>query len=170
MCGVTSPFSAVDLRECRLDHPDARALIEQVQGYYVTLYGGPDTTPIDPLEMARPDGAFFVGYLDRTPMMMGGWRFALEPIALPVRRPAELKRMYVDPAYRGKGLARALLRYIETSATAAGADALVLETGSPQVEAIGLYRAHGYADIARFGHYKDEPDAVHLGKVLQPPA
>jgi len=167
---VTSLFTDIDLREARLDDPDALALIDQVQAYYVVLYGGPDTTPIDPLEMARPDGAFFVGDLGGRPMMMGGWRFALEPIALPSRRPAELKRMYVDPAYRGQGLARALLVHIEQSAVAAGADAMVLETGSPQVEAVGLYRANGYADIARFGHYKDEPDAVHLGKLLQLPS
>ena len=43
---------------------------------------------------------------------------------------------------------------------------MVLETGGPQVEAVGLYRATGYTDIGRFGHYKNEADAVHLGKLL----
>src|SRR5690349_12463181 len=160
-------FAELTLRESRLDDPDAVTLIDQVQQFYVTLYGGPDTTPIDPLEMSRPDGAFFVGYLDDAPILMGGWRFAREPIDLPATRPAELKRMYVVPEYRGQGLARDLLRHIEDSARDAGADAMVLETGSPQAAAVALYRATGYTDITRFGHYKDEPDAVHLGKLLR---
>lgn len=159
----------LELRERRLDDPDALALISDVQEYYVGLYGGPDTTPIDPLEMTRPDGAFFIGYVGDEPVVMGGWRFAREPIPLPASRPAELKRMYVVPAHRGRGLARALLAHIEQSARAAGADAMVLETGSPQIEAVGLYRASGYTDIGRFGHYRDEADAVHLGKVFTDP-
>jgi ribosomal protein S18 acetylase RimI-like enzyme len=163
---VTSLFAELTLREARLDDPDAVLLIDEVQEFYVTLYGGPDTTPIDPLEMARPDGVFFIGTLDDEPIVMGGWRFAREPIELPARRPAELKRMYVVPAYRGRGLARDLLRHVEDSAREAGADAMVLETGGPQLEAVGLYRATGYTDIGRFGHYKNEADAVHLGKLL----
>jgi ribosomal protein S18 acetylase RimI-like enzyme len=163
---VTSLFAELTLREARLDDPDAMMLIDEVQEFYVGLYGGPDTTPIDPLEMSRPDGAFFVGYLDERAIVMGGWRFAGEPIDIPARRPAELKRMYVVPAYRGRGLARDLLRHVEDSAREAGADAMVLETGGPQVAAVGLYRATGYTDIPRFGHYKNEADAVHLGKLF----
>ena len=163
---MTSLFTELDLRECRLDHPDAQALIAEVQRYYVSIYGGPDTAPIDPLEMARPDGAFFIGYLAGQPIVMGGWRFPREAIDLAVRRPAELKRMYVVPSYQGRGLARDLLRHLEESAAEAGADAMVLETGKPQAAAVSLYRASGYADIGRFGHYKDAPDAVHLGKVF----
>jgi ribosomal protein S18 acetylase RimI-like enzyme len=163
---VTSLFTELDLRERRLDHPDALALIAEVQSYYVTLYGGPDTAPIDPLEMARPGGAFFIGYLDEQPIVMGGWRFAREALDIPARRPAEIKRMYVVPAYRGRGLARDLLRRLEESAAESGADAMVLETGRPQADAVSLYRANGYTDIGRFGHYKDEPDAVHLGKIF----
>lgn len=163
---MASLFTEVELRERRLDHPDAVDLIAEVQHYYVGLYGGPDTTPIDPLQLAGREGAFFVGYLREQPIVMGGWRFVHEPIALPVKRPAELKRMYVVPAHRGRGLARDLLARLEQSAAAAGADAMVLETGRPQVEAVSLYRAAGYTDIGRFGYYKDGPSAVHLGKVF----
>lgn len=150
-----------------LDHPDALRLVDEVQGYYAELYGGPDTGPIDAREMAPPDGAFFVGYLEERPVLMGGWRFPLEPIAIPARCPAEIKRMYVVPDLRGNGLARGLLAHLEVSASAAGADALVLETGRPQVAAVALYRACGFTDVPPFGHYKDEPDAVHLGKAIR---
>jgi ribosomal protein S18 acetylase RimI-like enzyme len=163
---VSSRFEQIDLRELPLDHSDALHLVAEVQGYYAQLYGAPDSGPIDPAEMASPQGAFFVGYLDGVPVLMGGWRFTVEAIDVPAGHPAELKRMYVVPAYRGNGLARGLLRHLEDSARAAGADAMVLETGRPQADAVSLYRASGYTDIPRFGHYRDEPDAVHLGKDL----
>jgi ribosomal protein S18 acetylase RimI-like enzyme len=74
--------------------------------------------------------------------------------------------MFVRQTARGRGYARLLLSALESSAAAAGADAMVLETGAPQVEAVGLYRATGYQDVPRFGHYADSEDAVHLAKTL----
>ena len=163
---VRVSWEQLELQPRLLDHPDAVRLVDEVQTFYADLYGGPDTGPIDPQEMAPPDGAFFVGYLEQRPVLMGGWRFPLEPIAMDARCPAEIKRMYVVPDLRGNGLARALLGHLELSAATAGADAVVLETGRPQVAAVALYRACGFIDIPRFGHYKNEPDAVHLGKVI----
>jgi ribosomal protein S18 acetylase RimI-like enzyme len=82
------------------------------------------------------------------------------------RRPAEIKRMYVVKAARGRGLARAMLIHLEQTAATAGADAIVLETGYQQPEAIALYRSAGYRDVPRFGHYAGVDGAVHLGKLL----
>ena len=44
---------------------------------------------------------------------------------------------------------------------------MVLETGTKQPEAIGLYTAAGYAEVPKFGYYANEPSAVHLGKILE---
>jgi ribosomal protein S18 acetylase RimI-like enzyme len=97
---------------------------------------------------------------------MGGWRWHPAPLAIPAQRPAEIKRMYVVAAARRRGLARRLLAHLEDTARAAGADAIVLETGHRQPDAVSLYRASGYVDIPRFGHYADAPGALHLGKLL----
>jgi GNAT superfamily N-acetyltransferase len=150
------------------DHPHVRALVQEVQRVYVDLYGGPDETPLDPAEFAPPRGRFVVGYLDGAPVVMGGWRFRRDGAAagLPGARPAEIKRMFVRPALRGRGLARAVLADLEATAAAAGADWLVLETGDRQPEALGLYRSSGYADVARFGLYAHEDGSVYLGKAL----
>ena len=148
------------------DHADVARLTEQVQSYYGRIYGGPDTTPVDPAEFAPPSGSFFVGYRAGEPVTMGGWRFVRSALDIPASRPAEIKRMYVVESARGLGLAREMLRHLEVTASAAGADALVLETGQAQPDAIALYRSSGYTDIPRFGHYRNEPDAVHLGKLL----
>jgi ribosomal protein S18 acetylase RimI-like enzyme len=151
------------------DHADVARLTEEVQAYYVRIYGGPDTAPVDPAEFAPPSGSFFVGYRAGEPVTMGGWRFVRSSIDIPASRPAEIKRMYVVESARGLGLAREMLRHLEVSASVAGADALALETGLAQPAAVALYRSSGYSDIPRFGHYRDKPDAVHLGKMLPRP-
>ena len=65
--------------------------------------------------------------------------------------------MYVAPAQRGAGHARTMLAHLEATAREAGAEVMVLETGTAQPEAIALYESSGYTAIASFGYYKDEP-------------
>ena len=66
--------------------------------------------------------------------------------------------MYVTRAHRGQGLARAMLAHLEQTAHEAGADVMILETGTAQPEAIALYVSSGYVSIPSFGHYKDSPE------------
>jgi GNAT superfamily N-acetyltransferase len=149
----------VEIRTVAYDHPDARALIDEVQQEYVVRYGGVDGTLVDPAEFSPPTGLFLVGYLDGDPVTCGGWR-AHDPETV------ELKRMYVVPRARGRGLARALLAELESTAQRAGHRRLILETGRKQPEAVALYRSCGYLDVPKFGFYADAPDSIHLGKHL----
>jgi GNAT superfamily N-acetyltransferase len=70
---------------------------------------------------------------------------------------AELMRMYVHPAYRGRGIARRVLAALEDLAAARGHSTLRLEAGVHSAEAIALYLSAGYRPIARFGHYQRNP-------------
>lgn len=144
------------------DHPDAVALIAEVQQEYVVRYGEEDLTPVGPAQFAPPHGLFLVAYLDGRPVACGGWRVHGGPDG----PEAELKRMYVSPAARGRGMARAVLAELERTAVEAGLERMVLETGLEQPEAIALYRSAGYVDVPRFGYYAKAPEAVHLGKVI----
>jgi GNAT superfamily N-acetyltransferase len=140
------------------DGPSAQLLIEAVQQEYVVRYGGRDATPVDPGQFAAPRGLFLVAYADGEPAGCGGWR---------VHGPdAEIKRMFVVPHLRGRGLARRLLAELESSAAAAGLDRTILETGLMQPEAIGLYTSTGYALIPGFGIYAGEPDCRCFAKAL----
>ena len=150
------------------EHPDAQLLVAEVQQVYVGLYGGPDETPLEPGYFDPPMGSFFVGYLDGEPVATGAWRFRPDVAAeLGLVRPAEVKRMYVVPAVQGTGLARRVLAHLEATAREAGATDMILETGAPQVAAIGLYTSSGYTPVSPFGHYRCAPDvrcfARHLG-------
>lgn len=156
-----------DLEIVRVDYgqPDAMRLIAEVQAEYVERYGGNDETPLEHAMFEPPDGSFFVGYLDGAAVATGGWRRSSVP-AFGASRTAEIKRMYVVSAARGAGLARAMLAHLEQSAASAGAQALLLETGIRQPEAIALYESSGYVAVPGFGHYQDSPLSRCFGKPL----
>lgn len=156
----------VQIRMTGYDHPDAVLLTAQVQQEYVERYGGPDDTPVDVTQFDAPYGRFLLGYLDDAPAATGGWRAQDASPEGFADGDAELKRMYVVPQARGKGLARRMLAELERDAAAAGRTRMVLETGTMQPEAIALYTSCGYTPVAKFGHYKDSPLSVCLGKSL----
>jgi ribosomal protein S18 acetylase RimI-like enzyme len=88
---------------------------------------------------------------------------ALRPISAEV---AEVKRLYVRPSARGRGVARQLMEEFEKVAAANGFREICLETGLRQPAAIRLYESLGYQPIAKFGEYKDEPLSVCYAKIL----
>ena len=135
-----------------ISHPDAQALIEAVQAEYVVRYGGQDESPIDQADFEDPLGQFFVGYLDGTPVATGAWRRS-SVRALGAEVTAEVKRMYVVPAAQRRGVARRMLAHLEVTAAEEGVEAMVLETGMKQPEAIALYTSSGYEPIPGFGYY-----------------
>jgi len=105
----------------------------------------------DDHEMTPPAGVFLVARLRERPVGCG---------ALKLHRdgPAELKRMWVSPSVRGVGVGARLLRELEQRARAAGVRVLRLETNRALKEAIALYRASGYREVAPFNA---EPYAHH---------
>jgi GNAT superfamily N-acetyltransferase len=151
----TASGRTVRLAATAFGDPDVQQLVAEVQAYYVSIYGGPDDSPIDHDEFTSPDGHFVLVRDDEGPVAMGGWR----------RRPdlderfgmttAEVKRMYVTPRARRRGISRLVLDELEATAADAGVAMLVLETGVIQQDAIALYTSSGYTRTVDFGHYAE---------------
>ncbi|MFD1152354.1 GNAT family N-acetyltransferase [Saccharothrix hoggarensis] len=141
-------------------------LIADLQQVYVARYGDGDVTPVDPAEFAAPRGHFVVGYVDGGPVACGGWRAHEEAQDSLLPGDAEIKRMYVVEAMRGRGLARVVLTSLEEAARSAGRTRMVLETGLRQPEAIKLYESSGYARIDNFGVYRHHPESLCYAKDL----
>ena len=151
---------------CAITDPDALRLVEAVQQEYVARYGGRDESPLDGTEFVGDNGSFFVASLDGVAVASGAWRRRPVPEGAPGTSAVEIKRMYVDPAARGRGLARTVLAHLERTAAEAGADVVVLETGLRQPEAIALYESSGYRPIPGFGHYRGAPLSRCFAKSL----
>jgi GNAT superfamily N-acetyltransferase len=78
----------------------------------------------------------------------------------------ELKRMYVAPEVRGRGVGRRLLHAAEHLAGELGFAALRLETGTRQPEAVALYERSGWTRITPYGYWRDSPESICFEKHL----
>ncbi len=106
------------------------------------------------------NGAFLVAYFDNVAVGCGAVR-RLDAAT------AELKRMYVDPTVRGRGIGRALVEALEREARLLGVAKVVLETGTRLARATKMYESMGYARIPLYGEYFASPDtSLCFGKSL----
>ena len=72
---------------------------------------------------------------------------------------AEIKRMYVKPEYRGRGISKTILLQLEHHANELKYKRLVLETGLKQPEAMNLYIKFGYEPMNCYGRHSKDPDS-----------
>ncbi|UKT63506.1 GNAT family N-acetyltransferase [Pedobacter mucosus] len=82
------------------------------------------------------------------------------------KQTAEVKRMFVHPDYRKKGIASKILTALESWAASLGFFNIVLETGKKQFEAIALYQKVGYQITANYGQYIGVENSVCMAKSL----
>lgn len=155
--GTVTDVFAIEARSYA--DPVAAKLIAELQAEYVTRYGGPDETPVEPSEFDPPEGLFLVGSLDGDAVAAGGWRRVGDGIG-------EIKRMYVALRARRQGLSRQMLGELEATLTAAGYRRAVLMTATAQPEAIALYESSGYRVAEPYGIYACEADARFYAKPL----
>ena len=157
--GVLRDGSAARLWALPYDDPVAQDLVEQVQQEYVARYGGRDEAVVDPAEFVPPQGLFLGAEVDGESVGSGAWR-AMGPGV------AEIKRVYVAPWLRRRGLAQLIVAELERSALQAGRRSVVLNSGAEQPEALRLYEQLGYGSVTAYGVYACAPGAVFLGKDL----
>ncbi len=100
-----------------------------------------------------------VFYENNQPLGCGAFKFYQN-------KTVEIKRMYVLPEQRGKGIAHQILNELEKWAKEVEYDTCVLETGIRQVEAIGLYQKAGYAVIPNYGQYEGVENSVCMQKSI----
>jgi GNAT superfamily N-acetyltransferase len=152
-----------DLRFERWDpeQPPASELLAEMRVELNDVYGSfnrLDNPPLDPAELRQPHGAYLVGFDADVAIAGGGVRRLTDEVA-------EIKRMFVRPVSRSRGVARALLAALEEEASRLGYSAIRLDTGPKQTHGLSLYRSAGYLDVPA---YNDNPFACFWGeKVLR---
>jgi GNAT superfamily N-acetyltransferase len=141
-------LAVLEFRDGLIDSGDGAVLADAMRLEMSELYDGldldaPHMPKAGPAEMNPPAGAFLVGYLDGAPVCCGGLK-RLDQDA------CEIKRMYVAPAARGRGVAKALLAALEDRARLMGFRLARLDTGPRQPHAQQLYESQGYRSIECF--------------------
>ena len=76
----------------------------------------------------------------------------------------EVKRMFVRPEQRGRGIGKRVLAELEAIARDARLPLLRLETGIHNADALALYRRAGFVECAPFGDYTPDPLSVFMEK------
>ncbi|MEZ0610984.1 GNAT family N-acetyltransferase [Fibrella sp. WM1] len=147
------------------DHADFQTLVGALDTYLTSVNGSDDAyyrqfNKIDALRYV------VVAYVD-DPAVTG----QAVPVGCGAFKPfddqaTEIKRMYVDPAYRGQGIARAILAELEGWSREIGYVACVLETSIKLPEAVQLYTRWGYERTPNYGQYIGMPDSLCFRKSL----
>ncbi len=140
-----------------VDSTHARGLLDRYYGELAARFpGGPGA--FDPARIAAPTteftpphGVFLLAWLDGQAVGCGAVR-TLDCIS------AEIKRMWVDPAARGRGIGRSLLAALERASAELGCRTVRLDTAAYLTEAFALYTSVGYREIPA---YNDNPYAAH---------
>lgn len=160
----TARLTTLRVEDDRLDSLPAAPLVHALLAELHDRYGAPDADPdhLGADDLAPPHGAFVIAWLGDEAVGCGGVRRYEAHVG-------ELKRMYVAPPFRGRGISRVVLGALEERARSYDLRRLVLETGVHQPEAIGLYRSAGYDPIERYGFYRTSPLSRCYAKALTAP-
>jgi putative acetyltransferase len=141
------------------DQPDVLELIKELDAYQIPLYPLESHHGID-IDALRAPNVLFAVVRDDQKQAIGCGAIVIGP------EYAELKRMFIRPEYRGKGIAKALLTFLENQAISNGCTVFTLETGIKQPEALALYAKSGYVRRGPFGRYTHDPNSVFMEKTL----
>jgi GNAT superfamily N-acetyltransferase len=149
----------VEFRDARVDAGPGQTLAQAMREEMAVVYDGlvldgPQMPKAGPSELGPPGGAFVVGWCRDEPICCGGLKDLGDGAA-------EIKRMYVVPAARGRGVARMLLYELEDRARRLGYTVVRLDTGPKQPHARKLYTDEGYVEI---GNFNDNPVASFFGE------
>jgi GNAT superfamily N-acetyltransferase len=140
-------------RPCDAACSPASELIDAVLAEYDAVAGRPlkDGLTTTPADFSPPGGVYLVGFFDGVAACGGGIKALGD-------HTAELKRVYVQPPFRGRGAARALLEALEDAARGLGYHAMRLDSPSASWP---MYLSAGYRQVA---DYNDNPYADFWGE------
>lgn len=150
---------AVKIVETNVSAPEARALMAELDRELSQHYPASSIHGIGHENFHNDGGVFLVAFSGSRPVGCGGLR-RIDGVT------GELKRLFVVPEMRRRGISRAILAQLESMAREWGLRELFLETGDRQPEAQAVFQSAGYSEIAPFGEYSEDPHSVCFRREL----
>ena len=142
------------------DTPDAVVLIGELEAQLDPLYPRESRHGLSVAQLIDEGVAFFLIRCEGEPGGCG----RVKLVGADDGDYGEVKRMYVRPRFRGRGLARTMLDHLALYTLAHDISLLRLETGIHQHAAIGLYERAGFTRIPPFGDYKEDSLSIFFEK------
>lgn len=157
---------AVTIAEERPDQPEVVALLAALDRYLGSLYAPEANYVLSVDELLSADISFFVARDQGEAVGTAACRRMAGEPATGGQPYGEVKRMYVDPARRGRRLGARLLDAVEDRLRRDGYRLALLETGRDQTEAVKRYERAGYAPRGSFAGYPDNGLSLFMAKAL----
>lgn len=150
--------SVAQVQRVEPNHPDFLSLVTQLDAF-LAGFDGPDHSMYSGFNKLDSVKGAVVAYLDDEAVGCGAFRILDS-------ESGEVKRMFVPPAHRSKGIARSVLNEIEEWCRELGVVRLQLETGAELESARRLYESNGYSYIPNYEPYVGLDRSVCLAKTL----
>lgn len=161
---MTTERAPYIVRSVPYDHPAAgelrAAMTEEMGRRYNDRFSDPGSRPV--AVTVEPVSVVFTGVAFEADQAVG------HVLLRRLGEEIEIKRMYVVPSYRGRGVARSLLAAAEQAARELGTERVILHTGDRQPEAIGLYEREGYTRIPIYPPYTSMTYSTCFEKPIVP--
>jgi len=151
----------ITIEPARIDQPEAEVLTAELHQEGLDRYEEEHAeSPVGPHDLSgAAGGVFLLARIEGRPVGCGALRRHDDDTA-------EVKRMYVVPDARRRGVARVVLAALEAQAGRLGYRTIVLETGVRQPEAVALYESHGYSRRPAYDSHTDHPLSICMTKRL----
>lgn len=160
---MESATAACEVRVTDPVAPESLRLVAELWSELGLLYPEINGSPFQTQDISGDRSAFVVAWQNGRAVGCGAFR------PLPDsddRGVAEIKRMYVAPGARRRGISRAILSTLEELALDCGYSTVRLETGLRQPNALRLYETAGYHEIPRYGVHVNDPLSACFEKPL----
>lgn len=142
-------------------HPEVLELLRQSDEYMAALYP-PESNHMESVEgLRRPNVGFYGAIVDGAVVGCGAVK-----VMTGSETYGEIKRLFVNEASRGHGVALALMKRLEQHLQSLGVTLVRLEVGISQPAALTLYEQLGFKKRAPFGAYQADPYSVFMEKRL----
>jgi len=149
----------IEVKKISPKDKEAKKLIDELDDYLKCLYPA-ESNYLDSVEELSKDNVHFVGAFENENIVGCG------SVKIMDQDYGEIKRVYVPPKYRGKGISKIIMNSLENFLMNSHIKVVRLETGIHQKEAIGLYTKRGYKRTAPFGTYREDPLSIFMEKNL----
>jgi putative acetyltransferase len=143
--------------------PESIQLIGELWRELDALYPEVLGAPFQPGDISGKRTAFVVAWVDDPAVGCGAFQPLMDGDETSI---AEIKRMYVQPSARSRGIARAILMKLEQLASDCRYELVRLETGKRRPDAIHLYETAGYHHIDPYGRHAEDPMSICFEKAL----